>query len=192
MTHNPGGLNRDQSAIASDVLRALRQHEPRGAAERSSLDETLAWLAHAPAPFDEHADRTHVTASAIVMSRPSPPLVLMHHHKRLGRWLQPGGHIDTDEDPATAAIREVGEETGIAASHPPGGPRIVHVDVHPGPKGHRHLDLRYVLEVSGNPDPAPQRGESRQVQWMTFDKVLALADPSLRSALDAAVDAICP
>lgn len=192
MTSRPDGPDRDLGVLANDVLRALELHQPRDPAERSSVEETLAWLAQAPAPFDEGAHSTHVTASAMVLSMPPPPMVLMHHHKRLGRWLQPGGHIDTGEDPATAAVREVGEETGIVASHPHGGPRIVHVDVHAGPKGHRHLDLRYVLEVSGSPQPAPQRGESRQVQWMTVDEVLALADPSLKSALGAALDAKGP
>jgi len=189
VTSSPGEQDQDHTVIVADLLQALWQHEPRDAAERSSLDETLEWLSQAPAPFDQHADRTHVTASAIVLSLPPPCLVLMHHHKRLSRWLQPGGHVDAGEAPAIAATREVAEETGIAARHPGAGPRIVHVDVHAGPKGHRHLDLRYVLEVSGNPDPAPQQGESRHVQWMTVDEVLGLADPSLQSALDAAIDA---
>ena len=39
--------------------------------------------------------------------------VLLHKHKKLGIWLQPGGHIELDEDPNQAALREVKEETGF-------------------------------------------------------------------------------
>jgi 8-oxo-dGTP pyrophosphatase MutT (NUDIX family) len=39
--------------------------------------------------------------------------VLLHKHKKLGIWLPPGGHIELDEDPNQAAIREAREETGL-------------------------------------------------------------------------------
>lgn len=39
--------------------------------------------------------------------------VLLHLHKKLGRWLQPGGHIELDEGPIEAALREAKEETGL-------------------------------------------------------------------------------
>lgn len=39
--------------------------------------------------------------------------VLLHKHKKLGIWLPPGGHIELDEDPNEAAIREAKEETGL-------------------------------------------------------------------------------
>ena len=39
--------------------------------------------------------------------------VLLHKHKKLSIWLPPGGHIELDEDPSQAAMREVKEEVGI-------------------------------------------------------------------------------
>ena len=54
----------------------------------------------------------HFTASAIVFDQQGQVL-LIHHHK-LGMWLYPGGHIDPNEDPAQAVVREVREETGVA------------------------------------------------------------------------------
>ena len=70
-------------------------------------------------PCDEHADPTHVTASGIVVGRRG---TVLHLHKRLGIWMQPGGHIDAGETPATAALREATEELGLAVEHPAGRP----------------------------------------------------------------------
>jgi 8-oxo-dGTP diphosphatase len=55
----------------------------------------------------------HFTASAIVLD--DNGRVLLVHHNKVGLWLYPGGHIDPNEDPAQAALREVHEETGIHA-----------------------------------------------------------------------------
>ena len=43
--------------------------------------------------------------------------MLMIHHRKLGRWMPPGGHVDVDEFPCDAAVRETLEETGVRASH---------------------------------------------------------------------------
>ncbi len=135
-----------------------------------------------PLPFDREADPTHVTASGIVVG---PRGVVLHRHRRLGRWLQPGGHLDPGELPEEAVVRECSEETGLAVAHPAVGPRLVHVDVHDAVAGHVHLDLRYLLE-GGDRDPAPQRGESPDVAWFSWDAATALADEALVGALRSA------
>ena len=61
-------------------------------------------------PFDEDASPIHVTGSAIVTGERG---VVLHLHKRLGIWLQPGGHIDSGETPWQAALHETREETGL-------------------------------------------------------------------------------
>ena len=149
--------------------------------ERLSIARFLAEVERLERPCDEHADPTHVTGSAIVVGRRG---VVLHRHRRLGLWLQPGGHVEGGETPAEAARREAGEETGLAVRHPPGGPRLVHVDVHPGPRGHIHLDLRYLLEAP-DADPAPAAGESPDVRWFAWADALAVADPGLVGALRA-------
>jgi 8-oxo-dGTP pyrophosphatase MutT (NUDIX family) len=141
------------------------------------LDE----LAHLERPFDRNADPTHVTASAIVRG---PRGVVLHRHRRLGRWLQPGGHLDPGESPEDAVLREVREETGLDAAHLPTGPLLVHLDVHDA-GGHVHLDLRYLLE-GGDRDPSPAPGESPDVAWFTWDEAEGLADDALVGALRAA------
>ena len=132
-------------------------------------------------PFAEAAGRVHVTGSAIVMGRRG---VVLHLHKRMNLWLQPGGHIEAGETPWDAARREAHEETGLDVTFAAGGPQLVHVDVHPGPRKHIHLDLRYLLEA---PDvtPAPPPGESQEVRWFPWYKAIRVAEAGLEGALRA-------
>ncbi len=170
---------------ADDVLALLdglaAQREPvdeNEAASRARFRDEVRVLRN---PCDEEASTTHVTASAIVVG---PRGVLLHRHKRLGIWLQPGGHIDRGEHPADAAVRETAEETGIATEHFSGSPLLLHVDVHPGPRGHTHLDLRYLL-TAGEVDPNPSAGESQDVRWWPFADAIALDIPGLSEILRA-------
>lgn len=55
---------------------------------------------------------THV-CSSVILIEPEEKKILLVHHKKLQKWVQPGGHIEDHEDPEQAAIREVKEETGL-------------------------------------------------------------------------------
>lgn len=146
----------------------------------ASIAQFLAALESLDDPLSEAADPTHVTASAIVVGRRG---IVLHRHKRLGLWLQPGGHIDPGEAPEAAVLREVLEETGLRVRHPADGPDLVHVDVHPAGE-HVHLDLRY--RVGGDDaDPAPQAGESPDVRWFGWSEAIGIADAALVGALRA-------
>jgi 8-oxo-dGTP pyrophosphatase MutT (NUDIX family) len=168
----------------ADLVRQVAAHHPGDAREFRSLSRIRALLAWLPRPFDEHADATHVTASGIVLDGHGH--LLLHRHKRLGRWLQPGGHLDPGELPWEAARRETAEETGLVATHPSSGPLLVHVDVHEGPRGHVHLDLRYLLRADGDAPPAPAIGESPEVAWCSSEQVADRGDASTVAALVAA------
>ena len=158
-------------------------HEPIDVAEQRSREELLAALGTLAAPFDEHAGPTHVTGSAIVTDGAGN--VVLHRHKRLGIWLQPGGHVEGDESPRDAARRETAEETGIATTHPDATPPLLHVDAHPGPRGHRHLDVRYLLLAEPDAPLRPAAGESPDAAWFPVEEAITLADASLASALRA-------
>ncbi|HEX6658055.1 MAG TPA: NUDIX domain-containing protein, partial [Ilumatobacter sp.] len=106
----------DRAEIADQVAR----RSPVDERERTSIERFLHELARLDEPFSEHADATHVTASAIVVGVRG---VVLHKHKRLGLWLQPGGHIDPGEAPWRAAIREAQEETGLPVEPLAGPPR---------------------------------------------------------------------
>jgi 8-oxo-dGTP pyrophosphatase MutT (NUDIX family) len=103
--------------------------------------------------------------------------VLLHFHEKLQRWLPPGGHIEPNEMPDDAAVREVMEETGVACTLI-GDPRMRHDDPalprqlatpagiqleQIGPD-HQHIDLIYF--AAGSPsEPRPQ------VDWFGLDQL---------------------
>lgn len=163
------------------IRESVIAREPIDDRERLSL---AAFIEHFDAlddPCNEYANEVHVTGSAILIGRRG---VVLHLHKRLDRWLQPGGHIDPGELPWEGALREAAEETGLDVELPTGGPVLAHVDVHPGPRGHTHLDLRYVV-VGADAEPSPPPGESQHVRWFDWDEAMAIADPGLVGALVA-------
>jgi len=169
-------------AISADLRALVEGHEAASSREAAARERFLSELDRLSSPCDEHADATHVTASGIVVG---PRGTVLHLHKRLGIWMQPGGHIDAGETPPVAAQREATEELGLAVEHPALGPRLIHLDVHEAALGHTHMDLRYLL-LGDDADPHPPPDESPDARWCAWDEALALADPALIDALPVA------
>ena len=100
----------------------------------------------------DHFHPGHVTASAFVLS-PDGEMLLLIEHSKLHRWLQPGGHVEPeDEDVVAAARREVAEEVGVSDLRQV-GEGLFDVDVHEIPArkadpAHRHYDVRILLQSS--------------------------------------------
>jgi ADP-ribose pyrophosphatase YjhB (NUDIX family) len=170
--------------VTAELHAQLADHTPGDPVEAACLRRIVRLLSWLPAPLDEHADPTHVTGSAVVTD--GRGRILLHRHKRLGVWLQPGGHVDRGEQPWEGALRETREETGVSPRHPAGTPRLLHVDVHEGPRGHVHLDLRYLLRADGDAALRPAPGESPDVAWFAAASAAARGDSSLAAAITAA------
>jgi 8-oxo-dGTP pyrophosphatase MutT (NUDIX family) len=116
-------------------------------------------------------DPGHFTASGFVVSPDRRSLLLVHHAK-LGKWLQPGGHIETDDaDVESAARREVVEETGLSDLESLG---LLDVDIHRFPKrgdepAHDHLDVRFGY-FAGSPEVSAGDGTT-EVRWFPLQEV---------------------
>ena len=168
------------------VRASVESRTPVDAREAQAVEQFLEAYDRLADPFEMEADPVHVTGSGFVIGRRG---VLLLKHKRLGIWLQPGGHIDSGETPWGASLRECQEETGLDVrfAGPVGAdgvPELVHVDVHAGGRGHTHLDLRYLID-GGEDDPAPPEEESQEIGWFTWSDAIELADPGLQGALIA-------
>lgn len=128
----------------------------------------------------------HLTASGFVLS-PDRSALLLIHHRRLRRWLQPGGHIDEgDPAPLAAARREVDEETGVAdLTELVAG--LIGLNRHPIPErhdepAHHHFDLQFAFIASSW--HLEQRVEVIEARWVPLGEVPALAgDAAVQRAL---------
>jgi 8-oxo-dGTP pyrophosphatase MutT (NUDIX family) len=166
-----------------DLLQTLDQYVAGSTEERAKAEMTLL-VSSTGDPFSRYSfDPGHFTASACVLS-PDAVSILLVHHKRLDRWLQPGGHIDPEDGSAIdAARREVVEETGVALADT--DPELLDIDIHPIPSGkgeprHRHFDLRFLLQAAGAV-LEPADAEVNAAAWVPLGEVKELSnEASLR------------
>ncbi|MCA9540077.1 MAG: NUDIX domain-containing protein [Myxococcales bacterium] len=174
----------------SRVLLRLAAHAPADEAEARDVAAISAFVRANADCFGKANPVAHLTGSAFVLA-PDGRL-LLHHHRKLDRWLQLGGHTDPGEvDVADTAFREAAEESGLTdlRFHPALGRRPIDVDAHriparPGEAAHDHLDLRYVL-VTDTPEAIECSAESRALAWFHGAALAALGfDPALRRAVD--------
>jgi ADP-ribose pyrophosphatase YjhB (NUDIX family) len=126
--------------------------------EREEADRCamLRFAAELAEPLSRNEPSAHFTASAFVIDAACEHACLVAHAK-LGRLLQPGGHVEeTDDSLEEAALREAREETALELAFHPTAPRPFDLDIHeiperPGEPAHFHLDVRYLLVGSGEP-----------------------------------------
>lgn len=129
----------------------------------------------------------HLTSSAFVIDKQKRKTLLIHH-KKLDKWLQPGGHCDGDPDFLRVAIKEVFEETGLRIQS--NGQVIKGLDIHviPEYKGtpeHKHYDVRYVFQ-SDSLLPLTQNHETKGLIWIQLDDLdKYMEDPSVLSLLES-------
>jgi 8-oxo-dGTP pyrophosphatase MutT (NUDIX family) len=114
----------------------------------------------------------HVTASAWILS-PDGGSCLLTRHRKLGKWLQLGGHVDGEERVERAALREAREESGLQSFEllaPDGLLLPLDLDVHPIPArgsepGHLHWDVRFLLRAAPGQQLAIS-DESDDLRWI--------------------------
>lgn len=149
--------------------------------ERDSVDRFLAFARSGGDVCQRSRLDGHFTASCWLLSADASR-VLLTHHRKLDRWLQPGGHADGDPDLARVAWREASEESGLPDLLVEGA--IFDLDAHTIPaRGaepeHVHWDVRYVVHCRGSEDYVVSP-ESHALAWVAVADVLAMGDASLQ------------
>jgi 8-oxo-dGTP pyrophosphatase MutT (NUDIX family) len=122
----------------------------------------------------DEPDWGHVTGSSWVVNEDFSRVVLVHHAK-LDKWVQPGGHCDGEADVASVARREAEEETGLAVALL--SPEIFDIDAHAIPEywrtpAHWHYDVRFLLRADGTQTPVVS-DESHAARWFSLDEAIS-------------------
>ncbi len=176
-------MNRSESTFPLSVpaddprvplLDALAHYGMRHPEESKVADQFRAFVASHPDCLHRELAHGHLTASAWLVDANGERALLLHHRK-LGRWLQPGGHADGDADLAASALREAEEETGITGLQV--DLHIFDLDRHRIPERgreaeHWHYDVRYMMRAPPGAS-AVINHESRGMAWRD---IVALAD----------------
>jgi 8-oxo-dGTP pyrophosphatase MutT (NUDIX family) len=162
----------------TQAIALLTAHRGRALSggESRAVDDTLRFIG-------EHGDcllrsclEGHLTGSAWVVS-PDRRRTLLTEHRKLGKWLQLGGHADGEPDLLAVALREAREESGLCGLVPV-GTALFDVDRHWIPArgaepAHWHHDLRFMIQADPG-EPLTMSDESRALRWVDVDAVTAL------------------
>lgn len=136
-------------------------------------------------PFFRTRLAGHITASSFVLNKDKTHTLFILH-KKLQKWLQPGGHADGDRDTLAVAQKEVWEETGLETH--PFSQNIFDLDIHTIPERknepeHFHFDIRYALVAKE--DNLKSNHEVMACEWFALDNLpIEKLDPSVRRMAD--------
>lgn len=157
----------------STLLELLTCYSTPFQEEAAYVPRFISLIRNFPECFSRRLLSGHVTGSAWVVS-PDRSKALLLHHKKLNRWLQPGGHADGEEDIRKVAGKELEEETGLTAYRWLSD-RIFDLDIHLIPArnevpSHFHFDIRFLAQ--GDPCfPLQGNTESKGVAWADLREI---------------------
>lgn len=154
----------------NQLITELRSYSGYDHAEQQFVDRFLSLLKH-PDAFQRTHLPGHITGSAWI-SNEAGTEVLLTHHAKLDRWLQPGGHADGDENVIRVASREAEEETGLTEIVL-ADKRIFDLDIHVIPQRgdmpeHYHYDIRYLFRAAKHL-PLIVTAESHALSWVKLE-----------------------
>jgi len=173
----------DRTLLKSQLEKYRTPYEEESAFIDSFLD-----LTDDPLAYKRERAEGHFTASAWVVNKRRTHTLLTLHRK-LGRWLQLGGHADGNENLIDVALKEAREESGLKSLELVDS-TIFDLDKHiiperPHVPEHFHYDVRYILEADIN-EPLHISDESISLAWITFDSVVDMIgyNPSILRMLE--------
>lgn len=178
---SPGCKNLEKISSADHARRFIDTYQPADSAQQQEKQRVLNFIDEHPDCLNRSCLTGHLTASALVVDE-NGNRFLLHHHRKLRRWLQFGGHCDGDGNLVHVAWREAVEESGIESLAI--APEIVDVDIHRIPNHetvpeHLHLDVRFLIYAPTGEVPRISE-ESDEIRWFTPEDLASIhADESV-------------
>ena len=159
------------------LLEELIRYQPHDELEGAHVAATVNFMQEHDDCFQRSNLHGHITGSGWIIN-PEQSHCLLVHHRKLNRWLQPGGHADGNDNIMEVARMEVMEETGLEEFIII--PGIFDVDVHriPARKSdpeHYHFDIRYLFLAETRAQLRISE-ESNALQWIPMDKLHMYTD----------------
>lgn len=167
-----GGRDSARRAMhRSHLLKLLETYAERFP-EETATGQFLDFVRRNERCFERDLWEGHVTGSAWLVDG-GGGRVLLTHHRKLGRWLQLGGHSDGDPRPLVVAMQEAREESGLRVA--PLSREIFDLDIHEIPArkqdpAHLHYDVRFALQVIGD-EGFRISAESLDLAWVSIDEL---------------------
>lgn len=180
------------------LLELLARHLARRPEDRAVVARVSGFVLAHPDCFLRSCREGHITASAWILSADRRHALLTHHRK-LGRWLQLGGHCDGDGDPRQVALREACEESGLERFRflpETTDPLPLDLDVHPipahgGEPAHLHLDMRFLLVAEAEQELRVS-AESKELRWFDRERLASYVDEESLLRLERRAREIAP
>jgi 8-oxo-dGTP pyrophosphatase MutT (NUDIX family) len=160
------------------LLEILRRYAPPSEDRGAEVRRIISFVEREPACAERSHQFGHLTGSAWIVTADRTKALLLHHRK-LNRWMQPGGHADGELDLLAVALREAREESGLSSIEPVSG-EVFDVDIHEIPpfKGipaHYHFDVRFLL-VGDDTEKPSRNEESNEVKWIELSAIREYTD----------------
>ncbi len=183
---SPATLSVPEMSHRRNLLRLLDEYQVRWPEETRCVERFRTFVQAHPDCFERELPIGHVTGSAWLVSSDGSR-VLLTHHRKLGAWLQLGGHADGNADVLAVAMAEATEESGldglVAES-----PWVFDLDIHTIPQrrrrdgsvepAHFHYDVRFAVRACGGEDFRVS-DESHDLAWVRVDRLEGVEDPSV-------------
>jgi len=164
-----------------NIINNLNNYQCYDELEKTHINFVLNFIKNHKSNIGRENNYGHLTASAWIINKDKTKVLLIEH-KKLNRWLQPGGHVEnSDNSLFDAAYREAKEETNLK-SITPLSKDVFDIDVHliPGrkkEKEHYHLDVRYCF-FANEKEILKLSSEVKNVKWFLLSEFTKIENES--------------
>ncbi|QUH26538.1 NUDIX hydrolase [Serpentinicella alkaliphila] len=156
-----------------DLIKLINQYYPDSEDEIKDKNSIIEFLSNNDIFLGKGNTSGHITGSTWIVDKHKNK-VLLTHHRKLGKWLQLGGHTEENENILDSALREAIEESGLTNLKVLSRD-IFDVDVHLIPRRkneleHYHYDIRFLIEADDTETIVISK-ESINLKWLPLSEI---------------------